>query len=70
MRDPKRIADFEKIFYQLWNSVPDWRFGQLLCNLYGFMYEKSGKDPFFIEDDKGLELLRKACEEWSGNRLI
>jgi len=32
----------------LWKTVPDWRFGQLMCNLLG----AAGVDPFFPEDEE------------------
>lgn len=52
MRDPKRIKPFLKEFEKLWNEVPDWRFGQLVVNLLG-------TDPFYIEDDEALEIIKK-----------
>jgi len=33
MRDPKRIATLLDKIKELWEKVPDWRFGQLLINL-------------------------------------
>lgn len=55
MRDVNRIDPFLKTLGDLWKRVPDWRFGQFICNTFGgFM-----TDPFFIEDDKMLKAL---CE--------
>lgn len=51
MRDPKRIRKFCNELADVWELVPDWRFGQLVCNVFGEL----GMDPFFPEDDKMME---------------
>ena len=52
MRDPKRIKKFCDELAEIWESqCPDWRFGQLMCNVLT-------RDPFYIEDDKMLELFK------------
>ena len=67
MRDPKRIHEIVKLFECFWHSVPDWRFGQLLSNLSGILFEKNGnRDPFFLEDDKAKELLCQLLQDMSG----
>ena len=55
MRDPNRIDDFLKKFGEYWKKVPDWRFGQLICNLQSC----EGRDLFFCEEDQFLELMEK-----------
>lgn len=56
MRDPKRIRKFCERLANAWESaVPDWRFGQLMCNVLGEMK----KDPFFPEDDEMIEFIEK-----------
>lgn len=50
MRDPARIYKFCNELAECWSKVPDWRFGQLLCNVLGA--EMPGKDLFFPEDDE------------------
>jgi len=56
MKDPGRIDEIIELIKQLWSSYPDWRFGQLICNISTKLgYE----DPFFVEDD----LLKKKIEE-------
>lgn len=55
MRDPKRIKKFCDRLAKVWENVPDWRFGQLICNALGEM----GKDPFFPEDDEMIEYLER-----------
>lgn len=56
MRDPNRIDSFCKKLAQYWKNVPDWRFGQLISNVYG---ASSIRDPFFAEEDETLELFEK-----------
>lgn len=51
MRDPKRIDEFCKELAEIWKLVPDWRFGQLICNVMGTF----DRDPFFIEEDEMLK---------------
>lgn len=56
MRNPNRIDDFCKELAKIWKTnVPDWRFGQLICNVFGEMNE----DPFFPEEDRMIEIFRK-----------
>ena len=50
MRDPNRIPIFCYKLAKLWEDYPDWRFGQLICNL------TNREDIFYIEDD---ELMKK-----------
>ena len=53
MRDPKRIREFCNQLADIWESkCPDWRFGQLICNVID-------RDPFYIEDDKMMEHFKK-----------
>lgn len=55
MRDPERIDKVLKVLSDAWHTVPDWRLGQLICNLQ----LAEGNDLFFVEDDKFIELLEK-----------
>ena len=55
MRDIKRIRKFCNRLANAWERVPDWRFGQLMCNILGSM----GKDPFFPEDDEMIEFIEE-----------
>lgn len=55
MRDINRIDKFCAELAELWKEVPDWRFGQFICNTFGNL----GGDPFFIEDDKMMEKLTR-----------
>lgn len=61
MRNPKRIKEISIELEKYWNNHPNWRLGQLISNL---SYELMGdNDPFFIEDEKLLELLKTKNEK-------
>lgn len=53
MRDPKRIQKFCSRLARAWETLPDWRFGQLMVNALGAM----NRDPFFPEDDEMIEYI-------------
>lgn len=53
MRDKNRIDAFCLRLAEAWKNVPDWRFGQLVCNLQ----RANGNDMFYVEDDKAIELI-------------
>lgn len=58
MRDPARIYPFLNKIAELWTTVPDWRFGQLVSNLQKW----EDNDLFYVEDDdflKRLEVMLK-----------
>lgn len=55
MRNPDRIDKFCNELAQIWKSnTPDWRFGQLICNVFGTLNE----DPFFPEEDKMIKIFK------------
>lgn len=58
MRDIKRIRKFCNELADIWeeNSC-DWRFGQLICNVFGQMAAE-GRDPFFPEEDEMIKYFR------------
>lgn len=56
MRDPKRIKQFCIRLSKAWELHPDWRFGQLICNVFS----QFDFDPFFPEDDMMILLIEKA----------
>ena len=58
-RDPKRIRKFCNRLAAVWEKVPDWRFGQLICNVFGAY----GRDPFFPEDEEMIEFFEKFFSE-------
>lgn len=55
MRNPERIDKVIDAVRAAWKTVPDWRLGQLIVNVS----RSAGKsDPFFLEDDDLLAVLR------------
>jgi hypothetical protein len=48
MRDPRRIDHVIETVRRVWHLVPDWRLGQLLCNL---SRDCGSWDSFFTGDD-------------------
>lgn len=62
MREPSRIYIFLNKLALLWVAqVPDWRFGQLVENVFG-MIRKDEKDPFYLEEDEILSYFEKYLE--------
>lgn len=55
MRNPNRIPNVLAAIKIIWEQYPDWRFGQLLENLKGYL---DTKDMFYIEDDKFIESIQ------------
>lgn len=55
MRDINRIDKFCQRLAKVWKKVPDWRFGQLITNVFGTLEN----DPFFPEDDEIIETFEK-----------
>lgn len=59
MRDKKRIFDFCNKLAIVWEKeCPDWRFGQMVCNIFGEMAGE-GRDPFFPEEDEMIAYIEK-----------
>ena len=52
MRDKNRIEPTLAEIAKYWKLVPDWRFCQLIVNVFG----TSNVDPFFLEEKDILEL--------------
>lgn len=56
MRDINRIDEFLEELGKIWKEkCPDWRLGQLICNVFGNM----DKDPFFPEEKEMIEYFKK-----------
>jgi len=59
MRNPDRINKFCNELADIWKTnACDWRFGQLMSNVLSEM-QYEGIDPFFPEEDKMIEYLKK-----------
>lgn len=55
MRDEKRIDEFCTKLAEYWHKVPDWRFFQLMENVFGI---NSGFF-FFMEEEDAMKMLDK-----------
>ena len=64
MRDPNRLNNFYDIMKLLHQSCfPDWRFGQLCSNFFGWLASEKQVDLFFPEEDKMIEYFREYCKK-------
>lgn len=58
MRDIKRIRPFCNALASIWEEYAgDWRFGQLICNVFGQMAAE-GRDPFFPEENEMIDYFK------------
>lgn len=55
MRDINRIDEFCQRLAKVWKKVPNWRFGQLITNVFRTLEN----DPFFPEDDEMIETFER-----------
>ena len=65
MRDPNRIDLFTSALCKLWKeNFPDWRFGQLCSNFFGWLMQDKGIDLFYPEEGKMMEYFMEYCEKF------
>ena len=63
MRDVNRIDIFTKEFARLWKeNFPDWRWGQLCSNFFGWLATEKKIDLFFPEEVQMLEYFYEYCQ--------
>ena len=61
-RAVERIDPFLEELGKFWKKHPDWRFGQLMCNLDRcYRAQHNGCDFFYLEEDEFLAFLQD-CE--------
>lgn len=59
MRDKKRIKKFCDELATIWeNECPDFRFGQMICNIFNDMVVSEKRDPFFPEEDEMINYIK------------
>lgn len=64
MRDPDRILPFMEEIGKIWrDNVPDWRFSQLIENVFGGMEYV----PWMLEEPRMLEEFQKYFNENNGS---
>ena len=63
MRDPNRLDSFYTELCQIHKEYfPDWRFGQLYSNFFGWLASTKKVDLFFPEEGRMLEYLHEYCQ--------
>ena len=64
MRDPNRLDKFYDELKKIHKKYfPDWRYGQLCSNFFGWLMGEKKMDLFFPEEDKMLEYFREYAGE-------
>ena len=65
----KNIRDINRldIFYDELKKIhkeyfPDWRFGQLCCNFFGWLVSEKKIDLFSPEEDEMIEYIREFAD--------
>lgn len=48
--------------------VPQWRYGQLCSNFFGWLMNVQGRDLFFPEEDEMLKWFKQYIKEMVGER--
>lgn len=67
MRDPDRIEPFMQELGKIWrDNVPDWRFSQLIENVFGSM----NYVPWMLEEPRMLEEFHNYFEENGSGRVL
>lgn len=59
MRDINRIKPFLEKVEELWQYMPDMRFGQIMEYLYQMGKQKFGYDPYQYEEEQWTELINE-----------
>ena len=60
MRNPNRLDSFYDEMKEIHKkSFPDWRFGQLMSNFFGWLMSEKKRDLFFPEEDEMMEYFRE-----------
>lgn len=66
MRNPDRLDKFYEEVKKIHRDYfPDWRFGQLCSNFFGWLYSEHRVDLFFPEEDVMLEYLEEYAKTHS-----
>lgn len=70
MREQNRLNNFYKELQTIHiRYFPDWRFGQLMSNFFGWLASEKDVDTFFPEEDEMIEYIREYTESL-GNEII
>ena len=70
MRDPNRLDDFYEEFKNIHRKhFPDYRFGQLISNFFGWIVSAKERDIFFPEEEEMLKLFHEYVDSLKNNSL-
>ena len=59
MRDINRLDKFYDELKEIHKkNFPDWRFGQLIINVFADWQAKTKRDIFFLEEDEMIQIFR------------
>ena len=68
MRNPDRLDSFYDEMKEIHKKeFPNWRFGQLCSNFFGWLMQKKKVDLFFPEEEDMIEYFREFAEDDSEN---
>ena len=68
MRSKDRIDVFTSELNRIWKTYyPDWRFGQLCSNFFGWLASTKKMDLFFPEESEMITYLKEYCGEESNS---
>lgn len=67
MRDPNRIDGYIEKLKKIWKRFPDWRFGQLILNLFSSQ-KMGGADLFYMEDTEMFRKIEETIDEWTNKK--
>ena len=62
MRNPARIHEFCNKLEKAWWKVPDWRFGQLINNVF----RDTNNDNFYTEDNEMIQIIEEFINKVTG----
>ena len=66
MRNPNRLYNFYDEMRDIhMKSFPDWRFGQLMSNFFGWLMSEKKRDLFFPEEDEMIGYFREFANDTS-----
>ena len=66
MRNPNRLYDFYDEMRDIhMKSFPDWRFGQLMSNFFGWLMSEKKRDLFFPEEEEMIGYFREFANDTS-----
>ena len=65
MRNPHRLdAFYDELKMVHKEYFPDWRFGQLCSNFFGWLAVEKKMDLFFPEENEMIEYIREYVNKW------